>query len=189
LKKILFPIILISAISFSCKKKEVKKETTVVSANTTPVDSTEIPQVEEASVDSESVKSDLDYDDVNEKDFGKWKGEYFLDYIDYAGENDGTKLKAKLILDSPTDGDFYLWYEKPNDTVKEGMHHVYGSFGKADNTNNTIKFLPEIISEGEDTGIDLDYFLYSKDGKFYIKSEMIPSENGDSKELFIQKIK
>jgi hypothetical protein len=188
LKKIVFPIILISAISFSCEKKEVKKETTVVSANTI-ADSTTISQVEESSVDSESTKSDLDYDEVNEKDFEKWKGEYFLDYIDYAGENDGTKLKAKLILDSPEDGDFYLWYEKPNDTVKEGMHHVYGSFGKVGNENNAIKFLPEIISEGESTGIDLDYFLYNKDGKFYIKSEMIPSENGDSKELPIQKIK
>ncbi|GAA4166757.1 hypothetical protein GCM10022217_41070 [Chryseobacterium ginsenosidimutans] len=187
MKRILFPVILVSVISFSCKKKEFKKETTVVSTNKT-ADSAKISQAEE-SVDSESTKSDLDYDQVDEKDFEKWKGEYFLDYIDYAGENDGTKLKVKLILDSSEDGHFYLWYEKPNDTVKVGMHHVYGSFGKIGNENNEIKFLPEIISEGEDTGIDLDYFLYSKDGKFYIKSRMIPSENGDSKELTIQKIK
>ncbi|MDQ0593962.1 hypothetical protein QFZ37_002331 [Chryseobacterium ginsenosidimutans] len=188
MKRILFPVIVVSVISFSCKKKELKKETTIVSANIT-ADSIKIPQTEELPVDSESMKSDLDYEQVNEKDFGKWKGEYFLDYIDYAGENDGTKLKAKLILDSSEDGHFYLWYEKPNDTVKEGMHHVYGSFGKIGDENNAIKFLPEIISEGEDTGIDLDYFLYSKDGKFYIKSGMIPSENGDSKELPIKKNK
>ena len=187
MKRILFPVILVAVISFSCKEKEIKKVTTVVSV--TPIaDSAKTSQAEKYG-DSENSKSDLDYKEVSEKDFEKWKGEYFLDYIDYAGENDGTKLKAKLILDSKEDGHFYLWYEKPNDTLKEGMHHVYGSFGKADDKNTAIKFLPEIISEGEDPGIDLDYFLYSKDGKFYIKSGMIPSEGGDSKELPIQKIK
>jgi len=187
LKRILFFITLASAVSFSCKKKEVKKEAAVALV-TKVADSAKAFQDEE-SVDSESMKSDLDYQEVSEKDFEKWKGEYFLDYIDYAGENDGTKLKAKLVLDSYEDGHFYLWYEKSNDTLKEGMHHVYGSFGKADDKNTAIKFLPEIISEGEDTGIELDYFLYNKNGKFFIKSGMIPSEDGHSKELPIQKIK
>lgn len=189
MKRILFSVIVISVISFSCKKEDVKIETNKATIDKA-VDSIKISQSEESvDTETENIKSDLDYEEVGEKDFAKWKGEYFLDYIDYAGENDGTKLKVKLVLDSYQDGNFYLWYEKPNDTIKEGMHHVFGSFGKADKENNTIKFLPEIITEGEDTGIDLDYFLYSRNGKFYIKSGMIPSENGDSREIPIQKIK
>lgn len=174
-------------IIFSCKKKEVKKETTEISAIKI-TDSTKITEPEEVA-DVEPRKEDTDYEVVNEKDFEKWKGEYFLDYIDYAGENDGTKLKAKLVLDGPEDGHFYLWYESPSDTTKLGMHHVYGSFGKMNNENTAIKFLPEIIIEGENTGIDLDFFLYNKNNMFYIKSEMIPSEGGATKELPIQKNK
>lgn len=189
MKKILFPLIVFSVISFSCKKEETKIEKTESAVNTV-IDSAKISQPEEfADSETENVKSDLDYEEVEDKDFVKWKGEYFLDYIDYAGENDGTKLKVKLVLGSSEDGHFYLWYEKPNDILKLGMHHVYGSFGKADKENNAIKFLPEIVTEGEDTGIDLDYFLYNREGKFYIKSGMIPTENGDSGEIPIQKIK
>lgn len=188
MKRILFVVIVFSAISFSCKKEETKIERTQSPVDTV-VDSAEISSPKDVTDSETNIKSDLDYEEVSDKDFKKWKGEYFLDYIDYAGENDGTKLKAKLVLGSSENGHFYLWYEKPNDTVKEGVHHVFGSFGKAGYKNNAIKFLPEIITEGEDTGIDLDYFLYNRDGKFYIKSGMIPAENGASEEIPIQKIK
>lgn len=187
MKKIVFSVVIISLVSFSCKeKKETAPETKTV--ETKVVDSLKNTDTEEI-VDVESKKEDTDYEEVNKKDFKKWKGEYKLDYIDYAGENDGTKLKAKLILDTPQDGHFYLWYESPTDTTKLGMQHVYGSFGKVDNENTVIKFLPEIIIEGENPGIDLDFFLYNKNNQFYIKSGMIPSENGATKQLPIQKIK
>lgn len=186
MKKIVFPI-LIFVMSFSCKeKKEKVAETKAV--ETKVADSVQTIEPEEV-VDGEIRKEDTDYEVVSKKDFEKWKGEYFLDYIDYAGENDGTKLKAKLVLDGPEDGHFYLWCESPSDTTKIGMHHVYGSFGRINNENTAIKFLPEIIIEGENPGIDLDFFLYDKSKTFYIKSEMIPSEGGATKELPIQKIK
>ncbi|MFP3591060.1 hypothetical protein [Chryseobacterium sp. SIMBA_038] len=186
MKRILFPIA-IFVISFSCKeKKEKVTEPEVV--ETKVIDSVQSVTSEEIT-DEEPRKEDTDYEMVSEKDFKQWKGEYHLDYLDYAGENDGTKLKAKLVLDGSEDGHFYLWYEKPSDTAKLGMHHVYGSFGKADNENTAIKFLPEIVIDRENTGIDLDFFLYNKNNAFYIKSEMIPSEGGATKELPIQKIK
>ncbi|SHF44198.1 hypothetical protein SAMN05443633_104240 [Chryseobacterium arachidis] len=178
-------------LGISCKKKDKaidKKIKDTISVSTDSV-KTKQEEISLHSDNSEDAKSDLDYQQVNENDFKKWKGEYLLDYIDYAGENDGTKLKAKLTLDSNEDGHFYVWYETPNDTAKIGMHHVYGSFGRADDRNTAIKFLPMVIVDGENTGIDLDYFLYSKDGKFFIKSDMILSEDGNSRELPIQKIK
>ncbi|WP_139262503.1 hypothetical protein [Chryseobacterium polytrichastri] len=186
MKKIVFPM-LIFLMGFSCKEKK-EKTTETKTVETKVADSVKTLEPEEF-VDSEPRKEDTDYEVINKKDFAKWKGEYHLDYLDYAGENDGTKLKAKLVLDGPEDGHFYLWCEKPNDTTKLVMQHVYGSFGKMNNENTAVKFLPEIIIEGENTGINLDFFLYNKNNTFYIKSDMIPSEGGATKELPIQKIK
>lgn len=186
MKKHTFSILLLIALlSLSCKEKKTVVTKVVTTKSNLATDTHD--SIQEDKEDEDEVrKSDLDYEVVELNSFKKWKGEYLLEYKDYAGEGNAV-IKVKLKLDDPEFNNLWIWWEAPNEKNTDTIS-VFGSFGKADNINTKIKFLPE-VETGDGRGIEKDYFLYEKDNKFYIKSRMIPSENGIIKKLPIQKIK
>lgn len=168
---------------FSCKEKKTA-ETKIEKKQNTEINAPDpIPEEEE---EEEVKKSDLDYEAVDKNSFKKWEGEYSVDYKDYAGEGNSV-VKAKLKLGGPDDSNLWIWWESPNEKNSDTIS-VYGSLGKMDAGNSKIIFLPEIIS-GDDHGIDVHFYLYEDRNKYYIKSQMIPSENGVIRKVPIQKIK
>lgn len=178
-------LLLMILINFSCKEKKTVVTKVVTTESKAAADTHDSIQ-EDNDNEDEVRKSDLDYEEVDANSFKKWKGEYFLEYKDYAGEGNAV-IKVKLKLEDPGFNNLWIWWEAPNEKNSDTIS-VFGSFGKADHTNTKIKFLPE-VETGDGRGIEKDYFLYEKDNKFYIKSMMIPSENGVIKKLPIQKIK
>lgn len=184
LKKSLFStLLLVALLIFSCKEKKTvetkveKKQqaATVISSNIS---------VEEEEIEVE--KSDLDYELVDENSFKKWQGEYLLEYKDYGGEGNSI-VKAQIKLDNPDSNNLWIWWEAPNEKNSDTIS-VYGSFGTIDANNTKIKFLPEVTA-GDDRGLDVHFYLYEINNTYYIKSQMIPSENGVIKKVPIQKIK
>lgn len=183
MKKRIFPtLLLIGLLSFSCKEKKTV-ETKVVTTSETPS-----VQKNDTSVQDENdfEKDDTEYERIDENSFQKWKGKYFLEYHDYAGEGNSV-IKVKVDLNEPDFNNIWIWWEAPNEPNSDTLS-MFGGLGKADNTNTKVKFLPE-VEAGDGRGMEKDYFLYEKDNKFYIKSGMIPSENGVIELLPIQKIK
>ncbi|WP_160137395.1 hypothetical protein [Chryseobacterium sp. c4a] len=183
MKKIIFPtLLLIGLLSFSCKEKKTV-ETKVVTTPKLPVAQHANTPVED---EADFAKDDTEYEKIDENSFKKWKGKYFLEYHDYAGEGNSV-IKVKVDLNEPEFNNIWIWWEAPNEKNSDTIS-MFGGLGKADHTNTKIKFLPE-VEAGEGRGMEKDYFLYEKNNKFYIKSGMIPSENGVIELLPIQKIK
>ena len=184
MKKSLFPtLLLIGLLSFSCKEKKTV-ETKVVKTES-KIKAVQ-DSISEENEDEEVKKSDLEYEVLDNNSFKKWKGEYFLEYKDYAGEGNAV-IKVKLQLNEPEFNNLWIWWEAPNEKNSDTIS-IFGSFGKADEANTKIKFLPE-VEAGDGRGMEKDYFLYEKDNKFYIKSGMIPSEYGEQKKVLIKKVK
>ncbi|WP_106918282.1 hypothetical protein [Chryseobacterium aurantiacum] len=184
-KNVFSTLLLIALLSLSCKEKKTVVTKVVTTESKVPAHTYDSIQGDKEEGD-DGGKSDLDYEVLDAHSFKKWKGEYFLVYKDYAGEGNAV-IKVKLKLDDPESSNLWIWWEAPHEKNSDTIS-IFGSFGKADNTNTKIKFLPE-VEAGDGRGMEEDYFLYEKDNRFYIKSGMIPSENDERKKLPIQKLK
>ncbi|WP_347217573.1 hypothetical protein [Chryseobacterium sp.] len=184
MKKRVFPtLLLIGLVSFSCKEKKIVETKVVTTGSKIPAvqnNNTSVPD------DIDFAKDDMEYEVIDENSFKKWKGKYFLEYHDYAGEGNSV-IKVKVDLNEPEFNNIWIWWETPNEKNSDTLS-MFGSLGKADPANTKVKFLPE-VEAGDGRGMEKDYFLYEKGNKFYIKSGMIPSENGVIELLPIQKIK
>lgn len=115
-------------------------------------------------------------DEFKDEEFKKWKGKYFTSFIEAQGEGAYNAI-IEINIEAPDEAHFQLYYQELNETEKTIGTKIYGGFKRFDKTNNAIEFQPEVIYEGQDSGLDKNFILYEDHGKYFIKTEMVVPEN------------
>ncbi|MCW3161104.1 hypothetical protein [Chryseobacterium oryctis] len=119
-----------------------------------------------------------------EGDYAEWNGEYYVKGIEAQGEGE-YYYHIKITVDSSVGVHFHIWYEDFDGSVTEG-YKMYGNFEQL-KEKNAVKFLPEVLYEGEDNYLNHDFVLSKIDDKYYLKTEMVAPVGNEYGEILISK--
>lgn len=125
---------------------------------------------------------------LSKEDLKKWIGKYETKFIEDAGER---PYNVIIKIEIEANGDTHLvinYQDRETNKIDEG-YQVYGHCTKTNSENTKIEFLPEVISQGVDTGRETGFYLLEKNGSFSILNQMAnPMNTSETTPISINKI-
>lgn len=169
----------------SKKLSEVSAVSTETSENPNKIDSTN-SNSKEPNMDDYLTFSDSG-DLLSKDDLKKWIGKYETTFVEDAGER---PYNVVMQIEIDASGDTHLvinYQDRETNKIDEG-YQVFGHCTKSNTDNTKIEFLPEVISQGADTGRDTGFYLLEKNGKFSILNQMAnPMNTSETTPISIKK--
>ncbi|UQB67916.1 hypothetical protein [Epilithonimonas zeae] len=160
-----------------------------------PIDSISINQnLAPVTLQSGNKYEDFELDEVEGKtisneDFEKWKGKYFFECIEAQGEGP-YRAFIEIEASNPEDVKAYIYCKDiENDKVIEDVsYRLQGKFVSRGNVTDSIFFSPKKLYDGNNPYTNYDFKLYEKNGKYWIKTEMVVPENYEYPKFPITKL-
>ena len=163
--------------------KKIPIDSIVIKKNLPPVTLQSDNQYEEVELDEVEGKT------ISNEDFEKWKGNYFFECIEAQGEGP-YRAFIEIEARNPEDEKAHIYCKDiENDKVEEDVgYRLQGKFVMRGNVADSIFFSPKKLYDGNNPYTNFDFKLYEKNGKYWIKTEMVVPENYENPKFPITKL-
>lgn len=154
-----------------------------------PIDSAQLFEaVAEAAREANPPRILSEEEKLENKKFEKWIGNYKVNFVEAQGEGP-YNVFIEISLKNQDLVHFTTYIKAINSTEKENLTVMYGTVQMSNKNNTEIKYLPEVLFDGDRPDWEDGFTLYEENGAFYVKSDLFVPEEFPNGKIPITKIK
>lgn len=154
-----------------------------------PIDSAQLFEaVAEAAREANPPRILSEEEKLENKKFEKWIGNYKVNFVEAQGEGP-YNVFIEISLKNQDLVHFTTYIKAINSTEKENLTVMYGTVQMSNKNNTEIKYLPEVLFDGDRPDWEDGFTLYEENGAFYVKSDLFVPVDFPNGKIPITKIK